>query len=339
MMEVTMNQNEKQQTMIDELSHLAAQLEEGRDFYETAVQNAQETMLKDMFEKRAQQRGEFAAEIADYLERYDAAEAVDEETPLLTLEESIQRGLMTVKAAMTIERDETDETLLQECQDLEKRLMETYQDVLKTDDLSAKIKAILSHQYEQVQTAYAYIDSTYIRPDQAFVLGLFKDTAVKEKAVSALKEVGFGKDEIGIVSQRDDREEVAESLREDVQQTTLETAGAGALGGGAVGSIIGLTAGAGVALVTGPLVAALGITAIGAGIGATYGGIFGSLIGMGIGEEDVHRYLEGIRRGETLVAVKATPDQTAKAAGILRQYDAQAVMTRYDSFGEEVFDE
>jgi hypothetical protein len=61
-----------------------------------------------------------------------------------------------------------------------------------------------------------------------------------------------------------------------------------------------------VALVTGPLLAGLGITAIGAGIGATYGGIFGSLIGMGIGEEDVHRYLEGIRRGETLVAVKPT---------------------------------
>jgi uncharacterized protein (TIGR02284 family) len=339
-MEVTFMSQEDKKQMIDTLTQLAVQLEEGRDFYETAVQNAHETRLKDLFEKRAQQRGEFAAEVANYLERYDAADEIEDEAPLLTLEESIQRGLMTVKAAMTIERDETDETLLQECQDMEKRLMQAYQETLKTTDLSAGIKATLSHHYEQIQTAHAYIDSTYTRPDQAFVLGLFRDTAAKQQAIAALKEIGFTDDDIGLVSQGDeDKEDIAESLREDVQQTTAETAGAGALGGGVVGSIIGLTAGASVALVTGPLVAALGITAIGAGIGATYGGIFGSLIGMGIGEEDVHRYLEGIRRGETLMAVQATPDQTAKAAGILREHNAQAVMTRYDSFGEEVFDE
>jgi hypothetical protein len=41
---------------------------------------------------------------------------------------------MTVKAAMTIERDETDETLLQECQEAEKRLLAVYKELLEAHD-------------------------------------------------------------------------------------------------------------------------------------------------------------------------------------------------------------
>jgi uncharacterized protein (TIGR02284 family) len=335
-----MSQNSSEQSLpVEPIQRLIVELQENSDFYETAVQNAHETRLKDLFEQRAQQREGFVAELEEHLEKQGQPEAAEEKMPLVSLDESIQRGLMTVKAAMTIERDETDETLLQECQEAEKRLMAVCQEALEAYDWPDSIKATLNHQYEQVQTAHAYIDSTYARPDWAIVLGLFSETAVKQQAITALKEAGFTDDEIGVVSQSDEKADVAESLREDIQETTLETAGAGALGGGAVGTVIGLTAGVGVALVTGPLLAALGITAIGAGIGATYGGIFGSLIGMGIGEEDVQRYLEGIRRGETLVAVKAAPDQAAEAAGILRQHDARSVMTRHDSFGEQVFDD
>lgn len=327
------------QDMVESLQRLIAELNESRDFYETAVQNAYETRLKDMFEQRAQQRAGFIDELEDVLAQHGEDETVESDSakPLLTLEESIQRGLMTVKAAMTIERDKTDETLLQECQAAEKRLLASYETVLAEADWPTQIEAMLSHQYEQVQVAYAYIDSTYIRSEWAVAVGLFQETAVAHQTITALKEAGFAADDIGLVSQGDDdKSDVAESLREDIQDTTKEAAGAGALGGGAVGTIFGLTAGVGVALVTGPLVAALGITAIGAGIGATYGGIFGTLIGMGIGEEDVQRYLEGIRRGETLLAVKASPEQASAAAGILRQHDASSVMIRHDSFGEAV---
>jgi uncharacterized protein (TIGR02284 family) len=335
-----MSQNNREQPLpVEPIQRLIVELQENRDFYETAVENAHETRLKDLFEQRAQQRDGFVAELEEHLEKQGQPEAAEEEMPLVSLEESIQRGLMTVKAAMTIEHDETDETLLQECQEAEKRLMAVYQETLEAHDWPDNIKATLRHQYGQVQTAHAYIDSTYARPDWAIVLGLFGETAVKQQAITALKEAGFADDQIGVVSQEDEITDVTESLREDVQETTVEAARAGALGGGAVGTVIGLTAGAGVALVTGPLLAGLGVAAIGAGIGATYGGIFGSLIGMGIGEEDVHRYLEGIRRGETLVAVKANPERAAEAAGILREHDARSVMTRHDSFGKQVFDE
>jgi uncharacterized protein (TIGR02284 family) len=335
-----MSQTNINQEMVESIQRLSAELTESSEFYEAAIQNAHETRLKDLFERRAQQRVSFIEELDADLQRYSDAELdEEEEQPLLTLEESLQRGLMTVKAAMTIERDKTDEMLLQECQEAEKRLLATYKELLDSHEWPTGIKATLSHQYEQVQAAHAYIDTTYNRADWAIVLGLFKQTAVKQKALIALKSSGFEDDDIGVVSQDDEEKtDVAEAMREDVQETTAETAGAGAISGGAVGSVIGLTAGAGVALVTGPLIAALGITAIGAGIGATYGGIFGSLIGMGVGEEDVHRYLEGIRRGETLVAVRTSPNQAAEAAGILREHDASSVMVRHDSFGEQVFE-
>lgn len=333
---MSQNDQKKQQSQVEPIQHLVAELEQSREFYETAVQNAQQSMLKDMLEQRAQQRAGFIAELAEYLEEYDVAEP-EAESAWLSLSEGIQRGLMTIKAAMTIERDETDETLLQECQAAEKRLLATYQETLHEADLSPPATATLRHQYSQIQAAHAYIDSFYARPDWAIALGLFAKTAVHQEAVAALEGAGFTEEEIGVV-QEQDATDLAESLREDVQQTTRETAKAGALGGSAVGTLFGLTAGAGVALVTGPLLPALGIAAIGTGIGATYGGIFGSLIGMGIGEEDVQRYLEGMRRGETLVAIKTTPERAAEAAGILREHEARAVMTRHDSFGTELFD-
>lgn len=327
------------ESMVESIQQLMAELNENRDFYETAVQNAHETRVKDMFERRAQQRNSFVEELEAALERHGESDTAEtDENPLLALEEGIQRGLMTVKAAMTIERDKTDETLLQECQDAEKRILSAYKEAIDEHEWPTMLAATLGHQYEQMQAAYAYIDTTYTRADWAIVLGLFKETAVKQQAVLDLKQAGFTDDEISIISQTDKNTEVTESMREDIQETARETAGAGALGGGAVGTIIGLTAGVSVALVTGPLVAALGIAAIGAGIGATYGGIFGTLIGMGIGEEDVHRYLEGIRRGESLVAVKVNPDQTAEVAGILRQHNASGVMVRHDSVGEQIFE-
>ncbi len=328
-----------EQDMVEALQRLMVELDESREFYETAVQNVYETRLQDMFEQRAQQRDGFIDELEEALARYGAEEAAESDPvePLLTLEESIKRGLMTVKAAMTIERDKTDETLLQECQAAEKRLLSKYKTLLEEADWPTSVEATLSHQYEQVQVAYAYIDSTTIRTDWAVAVGLFQDTAVAQQTITALKEAGFEADDIGLIRQDDEEKtDVAEALRENIQETTRETAGASALGGGAVGTVFGLTAGVGVALVTGPWLAALGITAIGAGIGATYGGIFGTLIGMGIGEEDVQRYLEGIRRGETLLAVKASPEQASAAAGILRQHDASSVMIRHDSFGEAV---
>jgi len=85
-------------------------------------------------------------------------------------------------------------------------------------------------------------------------------------------------------------------------------------------------------LAAGPLAAALGAagasTLVGAGIGAAAGGIIGALVGAGIPEEDAGFYAEGVRRGGTLVLVKASDDMAQRAYDAMRRYGAVDVDER-----------
>ncbi len=103
-------------------------------------------------------------------------------------------------------------------------------------------------------------------------------------------------------------------------------AGTGATIGTVVGGGAGLLAGIGALAIpgVGPIVAAgwLIATLTGAGIGAAAGGaaggLVGSLTGAGINEADAHVYAEGVRRGGTLVTVRATDEaQAGRIEGIV----------------------
>jgi len=101
------------------------------------------------------------------------------------------------------------------------------------------------------------------------------------------------------------------------RDTTVETqhtetssgAGAGAGIGAALGGTIGLLTGIGVMAIPGigPLVAAgwLATTLAGAATGAAAGGLIGALTGAGVSHEEAEVYEEGVRRGATLVVVRA----------------------------------
>ena len=86
-------------------------------------------------------------------------------------------------------------------------------------------------------------------------------------------------------------------------------AGTGASLGTVLGGGAGLLAGLGLLAIpgVGPVVAAgwLVATLTGAGVGAAIGGLAGSLTGAGLSEADAHTYAEGVRRGGTLVTVRA----------------------------------
>ncbi len=89
----------------------------------------------------------------------------------------------------------------------------------------------------------------------------------------------------------------------------VSEAGTGATLGAAVGGGAGLLAGLGMLAIPGlgPVVAAgwLASTALGAAAGAATGGIIGSIVDGGENENTAHVYSESVRRGGTLVTVRA----------------------------------
>jgi len=69
----------------------------------------------------------------------------------------------------------------------------------------------------------------------------------------------------------------------------------------------------------GPIVAAgwLVATLTGAGVGAAAGGLVGSLTGAGVSEADAQVHAEGVRRGGTLVTVRADEAQAGRIETVL----------------------
>jgi hypothetical protein len=123
-------------------------------------------------------------------------------------------------------------------------------------------------------------------------------------------------------------------------------AGVGAVVGGGVGLLasLGLLAVPGLGPVVG--LGWLAATAIGAAtgpaVGAAAGGIIGALVEAGVPAEDAHVYAEGVRRGGTLVSVRASEDSASRVSAIMRRHDPVDIGARgkaYRSAGWTRFDE
>ena len=138
-------------------------------------------------------------------------------------------------------------------------------------------------------------------------------------AVRRLEGAGISHSDISIVSNDATHSNVhgAEAGTADHVSGTGTGASLGTLlGGGA-----GLLAGLGMLAIPGlgPVVAAgwLASTLVGAGIGAAAGGLTGSLTDVGVSHDDADAYAEGVRRGGTLVTVKADESLTSQVTNIL----------------------
>lgn len=128
-----------------------------------------------------------------------------------------------------------------------------------------------------------------------------------------------------------------------------EGAAKGATTGGLVGGAAGLLAGLGMLAIPGlgPVVAAgwLASTALGAAAGAAAGGAAGGLLGAlkeaGHSDEEANIYSEGVRRGGTLVSVKADDQDADRIAALLdkqRGVDARVRGEAYRAEGWSRFD-
>lgn len=154
------------------------------------------------------------------------------------------------------------------------------------------------------------------------ITALFDSYSDAAKAVARLETAGIPHSDISIVSN-----DATERGRygEDGTRTDHPHAGTGTGTGASVGTLLGGGAGllAGLGLLAipglGPVVAAgwLASTLLGAGIGAAAGGAVGALTGAGVDEAHAHGYAEGIRRGGTLVTVRAEDAHVAHVTDIL----------------------
>lgn len=161
------------------------------------------------------------------------------------------------------------------------------------------------------------------------VVGVFDSPDSARDAIKALKESGFNAQDIRILMK--DREE-ARDIADETGSHAGEGAVTGAIGGGILGGLAGWLVGIGSLAIpgVGPVIAAgaFGAALAGAGIGAGVGAIGGALVGMSISKEEADWYEGEVRKGRTLVAVKAD-GRNGEAHSILGRFGAYDIENRY----------
>jgi hypothetical protein len=170
------------------------------------------------------------------------------------------------------------------------------------------------------------------------VVGLFDSFPEAQEVVQELVNAGIARENISLIANdaegrlardfglaataADDSEDVAG------ERGAAKGAGIGATLGGIAGLLLGigvfLIGGIGPVLIAGPIITTLG----GAGIGAVTGGLLGSLTKAGIAEHEAKRYVEGIRRGGTLVVVYTSDEFSDHASEVMNQHHVVNVAQR-----------
>jgi len=150
------------------------------------------------------------------------------------------------------------------------------------------------------------------------ITGLFDTTAAAENAVTQLKALGYGENELTIIMKDYG---AAETLAAEIGSRSMEGIGAGTTIGGALGAIlagllaVGTVTLPGVGLIAaGPLAAMLA----GAGAGGIVGGLIGWFVDAGVPEDLAPYYERSLNEGGVVVAVGAHTGDEARVRDILR---------------------
>jgi len=155
-------------------------------------------------------------------------------------------------------------------------------------------------------------------------------------AVTKLEAAGVPHSDISLVS---NKAETSTSGTGETADHAATGAGTGATLGTILGGGAGLLAGLGLMAIpgVGPVVAAgwLVATLTVAGIGAAAGGWTGSVTGAGVSETDAHAYAEGVRRGGSLLTVRADEAHAGVATRILEEHGAVDLDARAQGWESE----
>jgi hypothetical protein len=157
------------------------------------------------------------------------------------------------------------------------------------------------------------------------VTGIFKTRSNAQRAVEALVDNGFARDDISLLMSDATR---GREFAIKMVSRAPEGAAAGATIGGVLGAVaaglvsLGILVVPGVALVAvGPVVAALA----GLGAGAAAGGVTGALIGLGIPDYEAKFYNEAIEKGGILLGVYTHDDRAEQARKLIDATGAEKV--------------
>ena len=154
------------------------------------------------------------------------------------------------------------------------------------------------------------------------VTALYDTYRQAEDAVSAVKDWGIGSEDISIISR--DPAYVDAKQESGAAEGVGIGSGLGLLAGGSAGLLTGLgimaIPGVGPVVAAGWLVSTLAGAAAGTVLGGATGGLIGAMTGSDISENDAHVYAESVRRGGTLVTVRAHEDRVAEVTAILDRF-------------------
>jgi uncharacterized protein (TIGR02271 family) len=178
------------------------------------------------------------------------------------------------------------------------------------------------------------------------VVGLFDDMEQAKRAALDLEGAGIPHNDISIVANNEGGRYVPSdgtttADRDATPDVSGHAIGHDALVGAEIGGVAGLILG-----LTGLAIPGLGWIAgagwlmaliLGAGTGAVVGGLVGALTHVGVPEEDAAHYNEGVRRGGTLIAVKAQDAMAHRVAEILGNDGAVNIDERAEQYRQEGF--
>lgn len=153
--------------------------------------------------------------------------------------------------------------------------------------------------------------------NSGMVTGLFKDRESAERAYQSISSRGYDAKDVNLVMSDEARQKHFASDQSDTElgSKAMEGAGVGSAIGGTLGAIIAVIAAAGTLTIpglniiaAGPLIAAL----TGAGAGGLTGGLIGALVGSGIPEDRAKQYESGIKQGGILMGVNPRTNEDAE---------------------------
>ena len=170
------------------------------------------------------------------------------------------------------------------------------------------------------------------------IVALFDDYRNASAAIAELERAGIRSADISIVANNlGNRYGSFDNIETAPHENAApEGAGIGAALGAAAAGGAGLLAGIGALTIPGlgPLIAAgaLVSTLVGVGAGAAAGALVGSLVGAGISREHADIYAEAVRRGGTLITVRAEDAERQRVCDIVERHDPVDVDERSESW-------